>query len=53
MKNLEKSLSITELEERHEMAAVAPEGVDALEIERCRDRCGAAEEQAFIESYQQ
>ena len=39
MNNFKESLSIVELEERHEMSALALEEVSLEEIERCSGRC--------------
>ena len=41
MNNFNESLSIVELEERHEMSALAMEDASLAEIERCRDRCAS------------
>lgn len=43
MNNFKESLSIVELEERHEMSTLALEDASAMDIERCRDRCASAE----------
>lgn len=39
MNDFKKSLSVVELEERHEMSALALEDYAAEDIVRCRDRC--------------
>ena len=42
MNNFNESLSIVELEERHEMSALAMEDASLAEIERCSGRCRGA-----------
>lgn len=39
MNDFKKSLSVVELEDRHEMSTLSIEEYAAEDIERCRDRC--------------
>ena len=45
MNDFKKSLSVVELEERHEMSTLALEDYAAENIVRCRDRCAKAAEE--------
>ncbi|MFD0861498.1 hypothetical protein ACFQ1M_04715 [Sungkyunkwania multivorans] len=53
MKNLEKALSIVELEERHEMSVAAPGEYTAADIGRCEGRCRGVIDEAIAEQENQ